>query len=90
MGVAANKCDCYNEEIVDEKEARDWAKEIGAIFKVTSALDGTGINELFYSIGEKIFSKQNTNNNNQNYKAKNIRIDSAHISKEKEKVNKCC
>ena len=36
-----------------EAEARNYASEIGAVFKLTSACAATGIEELFKSIGCK-------------------------------------
>ncbi len=40
------------EEVV-ENEGRAFAKEIGAIFKYTSAKNSIGIDDLFKSIGNK-------------------------------------
>ena len=37
-----------------EAEARNYASEIGAVFKLTSACTATGIEELFKSIGCKV------------------------------------
>ena len=54
IAIAANKIDLSDDEEVDELEAREYAKSIGAIFKLTSAKKGTGIVELFQSIGCKV------------------------------------
>lgn len=44
IAVAANKADLYeHEEAVPEAKGRDFAKEIGAVFKYTSAKNATGI-----------------------------------------------
>jgi hypothetical protein len=51
--LAANKSDLFDKEQVSEAEAREYAKEIGAVFKLTSASSGTGIEEIFKSIGYK-------------------------------------
>ena len=51
--MAANKSDLFDKEQVSEAEAREYAKEIGAVFKLTSASSGTGIEEIFKSIGYK-------------------------------------
>ena len=40
---------------MSEAEARKYASEIGAIFKLTSALKDIGIEELFKSLGSKLF-----------------------------------
>jgi small GTP-binding protein len=53
LGVAGNKCDLYESEEVKESEARQFAEEIGAIFELTSAQNNTGINELFFEVGNK-------------------------------------
>ena len=53
LAVAANKSDLIDTEQVDEKTGRAFAKEIGAIFKSTSAKNQKGIEELFKYIGNK-------------------------------------
>ena len=53
MAIAANKSDLYDKEQVDEKEAKEYANSIGAIFKSTSALSNTGIDILFNHLGRK-------------------------------------
>ena len=53
IGVAGNKSDLYENEEVKEDEAREWAKEIGAVFELTSAQNNTGINDLFLNVGYK-------------------------------------
>ena len=53
LGVAGNKCDLYEQEAVPENEAREFAESIGAIFSLTSAQNNTGINELFFCVGNK-------------------------------------
>jgi 50S ribosomal subunit-associated GTPase HflX len=54
--MAANKSDLIEKEQVNEAEARKYAKEMGALFKVTSACTAAGIEELFRSIGCKILN----------------------------------
>ena len=51
--MAANKCDLFDNEAVPEEKARKFAEEIGAIFKLTSAFNSTGIEELFIAVGSK-------------------------------------
>ena len=53
LAVAANKSDLIDTEQVDEKTGRAFAKEIGAIFKSTTAKNQKGIEELFKDIGNK-------------------------------------
>ena len=54
LAIAANKSDLYNNEQVKPNEGKAFAKEIGAIFKVVSALTGDGIVDLFKFIGYKL------------------------------------
>ena len=51
--MAANKSDLFDKEQVPEADARSFASEIGAVFKLTSACTATGIEELFKRIGCK-------------------------------------
>ena len=53
LGIAANKSDLFDKEEVDEDEVREFAKEIGAIFRLTSAYNSSGIDELFTALGRK-------------------------------------
>ena len=53
LGVAGNKCDLFENEQVKEEDARKWAKQIGAVFELTSAQNNTGINDLFLKVGYK-------------------------------------
>ena len=53
LAIAANKSDPIDSEKVDEKTGREFAKEIGAIFKSTSAKNQKGIEELFKEVGNK-------------------------------------
>ena len=53
LGVAGNKCDLYENEVVTENEAKEFADKIGAIFELTSAANNTGITELFQDVGSK-------------------------------------
>jgi len=53
LGIAGNKSDLYDDEAVPEKEAREWAKSINAIFALTSAQNNSGVTKLFEDIGNK-------------------------------------
>ena len=59
MAVAGNKNDMYEYEEVPEAEAKNYAKEIDAIFQTTSAKVASGIDELFKMIGEKFLHPNN-------------------------------
>jgi small GTP-binding protein len=47
ISLIGNKNDKYLEEDVDEKSLKEFADEIQAVYKKTSALDNTGIEDLF-------------------------------------------
>ena len=53
LGIAGNKSDLYDEEAVPEKQAREFAKSVNAIFALTSAQNNSGVNKLFEDIGNK-------------------------------------
>ena len=59
LALAANKCDLYEYEEITNQELNDYAKNINAIYKQTSALQNSGINDLFDAIGYKILSTEN-------------------------------
>jgi Ras-related protein Rab-5C len=59
LALAANKCDLYEYEEITNQELNDYAKNINAIYKQTSALQNSGINDLFDAIGYKILSPEN-------------------------------
>ena len=63
---------------VREEEGKKFADENDAIFQLTSAKDGSGINELFEEIGKKFLRKKNKIKKAENKKTKN-----------KDKLGKC-
>ena len=52
IAIAGNKADKYEKEEVSEQEAREFAESIGAIFRLTSAQNNSGINELFEDLAK--------------------------------------
>ena len=56
IAVIGNKNDMYEYEEVSENEGKAFAKENGAIFKLTSAKLGLGIEELFMIIAKKFIN----------------------------------
>ena len=56
LALVANKSDLYKDEEVNINEARKYADEIHAIFQSTSALSNTGIDKLFFNLGNKILN----------------------------------
>ena len=59
IAIAANKSDLYEYEEITNEELEKYANSIGAIYKQTSALQSSGINDLFDNIGYKILSPEN-------------------------------
>ena len=56
FAVVGNKFDLYESREVNDDEALEFAKSIRAIFQYTSAKNSSGINELFFNIGNKCFN----------------------------------
>ena len=85
IAVVANKCDLLDNEEVSEEEGKEFANQIGAIFKSTSCSENIGIEELFKDIGTKFlntnFSDDTSGTN------KNIIIGDGGDAKKKKK---CC
>ena len=52
--VAGNKSELYENKKVSNEEGEEWAKSIGAVFFSISSKYGSGIDEMFNYIGEKI------------------------------------
>ena len=52
--VIASKVDDDENKKVSSLDASEYAKKIGAQFYETSSKDGTGINDLFQSIAERL------------------------------------
>ena len=90
IGIAGNKCDLFEDEKVPENEAKQFAKEIGAIFRLTSANRSIGIEELFKAIGSTMldpdYIDDNDNNNTDDKKRKkSLKLDGGGGPKKK-----CC
>ena len=87
MVIAANKCDMYESEEVDQSEGESIAKELGAIFQMTSAKFGDGVEELFKKMGKKFISRgENEKTVNE---PKGQKLEKS-IGKNKEKNKKNC
>ena len=48
--IVGNKCDLIEEEKVTYEEAKSYADSLNALFFVTSAKDGTNVNQVFLAI----------------------------------------
>ena len=53
LAIVGNKSDLYENEKISEKEAREFAESINAIFELTSAQNNSGIQQLFEDVGMK-------------------------------------
>ena len=84
IGIAANKSDLFDKEQITEEEGIEFANSLDAVFKLTSAFQGVGINELFKKLGEKFL-----NINQEPVVNQSITLDEKKI---KEKIGKpsCC
>jgi len=96
IGLAGNKSDLFNNEEVTEEEALELSKTIGATtFRLTSAIEGNGINEIFNNIGLKLLDpdfkdKYNDDDNDDKMpKIGTIKLD-INQAKESNKNNKYC
>ncbi|XP_018597745.1 ras-related protein Rab-22A isoform X2 [Scleropages formosus] len=54
VAIAGNKCDLSDAREVSEKDAKDYADSIHAIFVETSAKNAININEVFLEISQRI------------------------------------
>jgi small GTP-binding protein len=106
IGLAANKSDLDDKEIVQEEIAREFAKQINAIFMYTSACKSFGIDELFHFLGCKYIDptfkvddkklndvKNSFKQNSQieyNKKDKTVKLNEKKHTKKEHKKKKCC
>ena len=98
--IVGNKSDIYEKEAVNEEEARQYAKDINALYKLVSAENGDGINEIFKMIGERMLTqeflekikneKNNNDNNSTNNNKNTIKNISIEDNKGQKKKKKCC
>ena len=99
LAVSANKNDLYAEQKVNNKDGKEFAEKIDAIFQTTSALSDYGINTLFENIGKKIimpdYDYKNSDNTKQKdyikkkQQEKNIKLEK-NIGANNESQKKCC
>ena len=92
FAIAGNKCDLYEKEEVEKTEGEKFAKEIGAIFHETSALNSNGINELFTDIAMKFSSPNVSSDNNivENNKEDKHKLTLSNSKGNVKKGKKCC
>ena len=91
FGVAGNKCDLFQEEKVTEKEAKEFANQIGAVFQLTSCKESIGIDELFEELGRKYLEKNNLidKDSGNNQKEGGVTLSKADAKNNRSK-NRCC
>ena len=92
LGIAGNKSDLYDEEAVPEKEARDFAKSINAIYALTSAQNNSGVTKLFEDIGNKYldpnFQEKVGENKADKGKEKNVTLNKEQVAEQNKEVKK--
>ena len=95
LALVGNKSDNYELEVVSIKEGQDLAKEINAIYKSTSAMLYTGIEELFKSIAHKFLDPTGSLYNSPTIKKDDFKKTSTIIEPKRHKnkredKKKCC
>ena len=105
LGLAGNKSDLIEKEVISEEEARVLAKEINAIFEPTSAAKNMGIETLFHNLGckyidpnykinesnsIKIKEKEDTDNKVKKNTGKKLKLDEKKLKQENINKKKCC
>jgi small GTP-binding protein len=98
LAIVANKSDLIESEQVDEAMAREFAKDNGALFALTSAKTTAGVESLFLDIAKKYTGTDSAStieseNKKEEEEYKKIRKDSVKITKQsqvKAKKKKCC
>ena len=56
IALCANKSDLFAKQQVSDKEGKEYSESIGALFQITSALEGVGVDDLFCNIGKKLLN----------------------------------
>ena len=93
FGVVGNKCDLFQEEKVTEEEGKKFAKEIGAVFQLTSCKENIGIVELFQQCAKKFMESNNLATFTDQKKNDNIKLNSSNKNNNNggnTQKKKCC
>ena len=56
IAICANKSDLFSKQQVSDKEGKEYSESVEALFQITSAQLGVGINELFLNIAKKLLN----------------------------------
>ena len=85
FGIAGNKSDLYENEQVKVSDAQQFANEIGAVFKETTAKNYEAITSLIEEMSSKYIQQSSNENKNENENEKIV------IGKSKSKnKDRCC
>ena len=96
LAIVGNKSDMFEEELVNEEEARKFAEEVSAVFMLVSAKTGDNIVHLFKILANKyldpFFQDQVEEINQQSEGSVKIKKKSIHESKKNNSNKKggCC
>ena len=91
FGLAGNKKDLFQNEKVTEEEGEKKAEENGAIFKLTSAKTGAGINDFMQSLLEAYVVRYKKKDSNDDKEERGQRLNSSiHTLYNNKKKSKCC
>lgn len=81
LAVVGNKIDRYDEEEVEYQLAKEYASQIGALFKLVSAKEGKNVADLFTAVADQVVKKQSEGE---------VKKDVKGIKKTKPQKKKCC
>jgi len=81
LAVVGNKIDRYDEEEVEYQLAKEYASEIGALFKLVSAKEGKNVADLFTAVADQVVKRQAEGE---------VKKDQKGFKKTKPQKKKCC
>ena len=89
FGVAGNKNDLFEEEDVDENEAKEYCDSIKACFKLTSAKSNQSIDDIFQMLAENFVKSDFMNELIPKYVTNEVKSDTLKLTKNDSiKINK--
>ena len=91
MAVVGNKADLFeNDNLANEEEARDFANEIGAIFELVSAKNGSNVDKLFDKLLDRFLEEDIQEKVKEINKSKKVNTSFDIVVVEEKKKKKCC
>ena len=91
MAVVGNKADLFeNDNLANEEEARDFANEIGAIFELVSAKNGSNVDKLFDKLLDRFLEEDIQEKVKEIEKNKKMNTSFDIVVVEEKKKKKCC